>query len=53
MGHLKSLLSEPSSQGLRAALRELLMNATGPGDPVHLESPRTRRVRSLGVFHHE
>ena len=38
-GILKSLLSEPSSQGLRAALRELLTNAPGPEDPVHLESP--------------
>lgn len=39
MGHLKSLLSEPNSQGLRAALRELLTNARGPEDPVYLESP--------------
>ena len=51
-GHLKSLLSEPSSPGLRAALRELLTNAPGPGDTVHLDSPPTCRVRSLGVFHH-
>ena len=34
----KSLLSEPSSQGRRVALRELLINVPGPGDLVHLES---------------